>query len=268
MGMADMTDTLTLDSIMNNPIYDFMSNFTNNDDDENTNFLPYNDLNLDCKYFDVHEFANKFKNNVNQSFLSINIQSLPSKFGELEEFIDMLTLNKCEPDFICLQETWRIPDPSLFKLKNYNLELMSRNKNVQGGGVGIYIKKGILYKKLTEKSVFIDKVFESLFIEISSPKAIVGSIYRPNSKHQNLTANEQIGQFQDLLTNIVDDLSTLNMPVYILGDFNLDLLKYHESDHVKNYIDMLFLSGFLQLILKPTRCTSNTATLIDHILTF
>ncbi len=30
---------------------------------------------------------------------------------------------------------------------------------------------------------------------------------------------------------------------------------------------MIFSSGFLQLIMKPTRCTSNTATLIDHIIT-
>jgi hypothetical protein len=40
---------------------------------------------------------------------------------------------------------------NLFKLKNYNLELMSNNKIVQDGGVGIYIKKGILYRKLAEK---------------------------------------------------------------------------------------------------------------------
>jgi exonuclease III len=105
--------------------------------------------------------------------------------------------------------------------------------NVQGGGVGIYIKKGIIYNKLPEKSIFIDQVFESLFIELSSPKTIVGSIYRPNSKDESLTVNEQILQFQDLLANLIDDLSTLSLPVYTLSDFNLDLLKNHDSDHVK-----------------------------------
>ncbi len=61
-------------------------------------------------------------------------------------------------------------------------------------------------------------------------------------------------------------LSTYENPVYILGDLNLDLLKYNESNIVKNYVDMLFSFGFLQLILKPTRCTPNSATLIDHII--
>jgi hypothetical protein len=65
----------------------------------------------------------------------------------------------------------------------------------------------------------------------------------------------------------VAHLSSLNLTVHILGDFNIDLLKYNESDFVQNYADMFFSSGFLQLIMKPTRCTSNTASLIDHIIT-
>jgi hypothetical protein len=88
-------------------------------------------------------------------------------------------------------------DPNLYLLKNYNFELLTRSNSTQGGGVGIYVRKGIHYRVLREKSTFIDKVIESIFIEVTenNKKFIVGSVYRPNSKHHNLTSNEQIDQF-------------------------------------------------------------------------
>jgi hypothetical protein len=55
--------------------------------------------------------------------------------------------------------------PSI-NIEGYNLEIKSRSLNVQGGGVGIYVKKGIRYNILKESSIFIDKVLESLFLEI------------------------------------------------------------------------------------------------------
>ena len=51
------------------------------------------------------------------------------------------------------------------------------------------------------------------------------------------------------------------------GDTNLDALKYGSNDQVTTYLDSLFTSGFLQTITRPTRCTSHSATLIDHSIT-
>ena len=150
------------------------------------------------------------------------------------------------------------------------LEYKCRRNNVQGGGVGLYFKKGIRFNILHNKCVFVDKVFESIFSEVwlpGSKKTIVGSIYRPNTAHHNLTTSEQFSQFFDLLTNILDELSSCNTPVLIFGDFNLDVLKYGILKNVTDYVDLLFSYGFLQLILKPTRCTPNSASVIDHILT-
>lgn len=53
----------------------------------------------------------------------------------------------------------------------------------------------------------------------------------------------------------------------IMGDFNIDLLKYNSHDKTNDYVDNLFTQGFLPLITKPTRVTSISATLIDHIYT-
>jgi len=54
---------------------------------------------------------------------------------------------------------------------------------------------------------------------------------------------------------------------YLVGDFNIDILKYNENSRATNYIDLLFSFGLLQILTKPSRCTDNSATLIDHIVT-
>ena len=50
------------------------------------------------------------------------------------------------------------------------------------------------------------------------------------------------------------------------GDFNIDLLKYHTDINSQNLIDTAASHGFAQVILRPTRITGHSATLIDHIL--
>jgi len=149
--MARAEDVISLDSLVNNPMYDFlyhlMPNINDNDkDDEFSNISPYANVESNSKYLDELEYISEFKGKNKQTFMSLNIQSLPSKFNELEELIQSFKCNSCEPDFICLQETWKIVDPSLYALDNYELEIKTRDRNVQGGGVGIYIKKGISYK--------------------------------------------------------------------------------------------------------------------------
>ena len=220
---------------------------------------------------DETQYVRLEKNNNKFSYMSLNIQSLPSKFNSFNEMISNFNKNNCAPDVIALQEIWQISDPAFFPLPNYSLlEYKCRRNNVQGGGVGLYFKKGIRFNILHNKCVFVDKVFESIFSEVwlpGSKKTIVGSIYRPNTAHHNLTTSEQFSQFFDLLTNILDELSSCNTPVLIFGDFNLDVLKYGILKNVTDYVDLLFSYGFLQLILKPTRCTPNSASVIDHILT-
>ena len=50
----------------------------------------------------------------------------------------------------------------------------------------------------------------------------------------------------------------------MLGDFNIDLLKYELSDSINNFIDTLSSNFLLPHILLPTRI-SKTSTLIDNI---
>ena len=56
--------------------------------------------------------------------------------------------------------------------------------------------------------------------------------------------------------------------MYIVGDINIDLLKYHShQQQTERYLDMIYSLDLLPVITKPTRITSHTATLIDHIYT-
>ena len=68
----------------------------------------------------------------------------------------------------------------------------------------------------------------------------------------------------DLLANLLNDISAEYDEIFIFGDFNIDVLKYNNCKMACEYIDLLFSFGLLQTVTKPTRCTYNTATLIDH----
>jgi hypothetical protein len=117
--------------------------------------------------------------------------------------------------------------------------------------------------------VFVDRVFESIFIEIKPAncnKIIIGSAYRPGSKHSGLSTTEQFSQFSDLFSNLCNELSSLNYPVYLAGDINLDVLLYNSNPKVTEYINLLFSFGFLQTVTRPTRISDYSATLIDHII--
>jgi hypothetical protein len=51
----------------------------------------------------------------------------------------------------------------------------------------------------------------------------------------------------------------------LMGDFNIDLIKYGSERNTGDFYDLLCSHSFRPLILQPTRVTSKTATLIDNI---
>jgi hypothetical protein len=64
----------------------------------------------------------------------------------------------------------------------------------RGAGVGIYVKLDLKYTTLPQKYIYLDCIFESIFIELeSSPntKSTIGSVYRPGTKHPSMTSTQQ-----------------------------------------------------------------------------
>jgi hypothetical protein len=124
--------------------------------------------------------------------------------------LTLLLESDCAPDIICLQELWQFPTYANFTLPGYNpLEFKLLNANTQGGGVGIYIKQSFKYNVLSAQSVFVDRIFESLFIQLSlsnTKKCIIGTVYRPGTAHLSLSASDAFVTFSDLLSNVLDEL--------------------------------------------------------------
>jgi hypothetical protein len=202
--------------------------------------------------------------------LSLNIQSLSAKFNEFRELLSFLDTASCSPDIIFLQETWKIFDPSHFTLYNYSPLQFTCRENRQGGGVGLYFKNGLQFKIIKEKSIFLEFIIETIVAEVILPnnkKSVVVSIYRPPTSHPTLSQADQFEQFLELFTNLISDLQNCYNDLYILGDLNIDVLKYDSYQPAQDYVDLLFSYGLLQVITKPTRYANSTATLIDHVIT-
>ena len=110
-------------------------------------------LNIDrTKYYDFEDLSGiseqwNFKNNL--TILSLNIRSLPNKVAKLANLLSQIGNI---PTIINLQEIWSANGN--LNLEGYSsLEFFSRespglpNPNC-GGGVGIYIRKDLKYKKI------------------------------------------------------------------------------------------------------------------------
>ena len=57
------------------------------------------------------------------------------------------------------------------------------------------------------------------------------------------------------------------MSCYIIGDYNIDLLKHGSHSQTEQFLDIMYSNSLIPMIYKPTRETSSTATLIDNIFT-
>ena len=55
--------------------------------------------------------------------------------------------------------------------------------------------------------------------------------------------------------------------IYVCGDFNIDLLQRDTNKLTGDFVDMVFSLGLYPLIIKPTRITATSATIIDNIFT-
>jgi len=277
MIMADFSK-FSLDNLSSNSSFDFLKQFHSTNVSNSSNAYdfvntenadsPYNSSNFSCTYVNEDDFCLKYLKDNRFSIMSLNIQCIMSKFSELKDFILLCSSKQCSPDIICLQELWSITDANVLLLPGYQPLIFKCRSNTQGGGVGIYLKLGINFQ-LVNTSIFAEKIFESILLEISygnNKKFVIGSVYRSNS-HHTLTPKEQFIQFSEYLSSTIEFNSGNNSDLILAGDFNLDILKVQTCNDISQHVDGLFANGFIQLITKPTRCTANSATCLDNFIT-
>ena len=213
---------------------------------------------LKSKYFSPLTFKKAMSSYIPDSSFSLvhnNIRSLRKNFEDLQNQV----LSELTIDFsiIGVTET-RIYDSDgldlIPSLPGYCFE--SVPTPLSAGGVGFYINNKLRYKII---SCISNTSFQALWIEILNPKAkniICGIVYR---QHNNPEA------FLEYLSNALEDICCTNKKIFLMGDFNIDLLRYETCSYSQTLIELSQSLSFFPTIDKPTRVYGNSATLIDNI---
>ena len=66
------------------------------------------------------------------------------------------------------------------------------------------------------------------------------------------------------LNKLLENIFKEQKSVFLLGDFNVNLLNYNEHNQTNEFLDSLASSSFIPLVLQPNRITSHSNTLIDN----
>ena len=211
----------------------------------------------------MFEEWNVFKNR-GLHFIHLNINS---SLSENEELGFVAKPNNAAVVRICESKA----DASVFEqeISIDNHKILRCDRNRHSVRVACYIRNDLSYNIL---SVFPFE-FENIFFEIlllNSKPVIVGTIYRPPSQKN----------FLELLNSNMDKIHSVDNEIYILGDFNINLFLNDSyvleknnilnsksiPNDVKSYHEFCTFFGLKQLIKVPTRTTTSSSTIIDHIL--
>jgi hypothetical protein len=211
---------------------------------------------LSCDYFLEDSLNEKVESVYNDgksfSLIHTNIRSIPKNIASFDQYLSLLSIRF---NVIAITETWLNENTaSLYNIEHYST-ISNHRKTKRGGGVALYIHDTLNYKlrpDLTKSDSFI----ESLFIELNDKK-VIGVIYRP--------PNTDVDIFNKEIKNLLKSLKSERKKCYICGDFNINLLNVDNHAPSSDFIDLMYSFGFFPLINKPTRVTSNSATIIDNI---
>ena len=66
------------------------------------------------------------------------------------------------------------------------------------------------------------------------------------------------------LNKLLKNISKEQKSIFLLGDFNVNLLNDNEHNQTNEFLDFLASNSFISLILQPARITSHSNTLIDN----
>ena len=64
------------------------------------------------------------------------------------------------------------------------------------------------------------------------------------------------------LNKLLENIFKEQKSIFLLGDFNVNLLNYNEHNQTNEFLDSLASNSFIPLILQPNRITSHSNTLI------
>lgn len=244
---------------MSSPL-DLNLNLNSLDDYDNISYVDSVYLTVD----EINDFLNVSNNNLSlnvkiNNFWFLNCRSLSKNFDSLTNL-----LSQINQSFTCiaLAETWlKQNHEDLFQLPGYSIVSNCRENKI-GGGVCLYICQNEEYKVMPQLTIMTEHI-ETIFVEIintNSTNMVVGCVYRPPSASGDI--------FNDTMTSLLRMLcSAKNKDIYIMGDYNFDLLKFEQNTLTGNFLQNMLSYSLHPIITRATRITENSKTLIDNIFT-
>ena len=157
----------------------------------------------------------------------VNTCSILNKISLIQTLYD-------DVDILCCSETWldnrvsdnliKMPGKNIFRSDRHNT-VTDYSKRVFGGGVCIYV--GRLFKSFSEKVSKFSKItpdYETVTVTITKPnnrKMLFVCLYKPpTGKIENCVK---------FLTEITTDPDFSKYEIWILGDFNIDIMKRDDA---------------------------------------
>ena len=194
--------------------------------------------------------------------LQHNVRSLPCNLSETKPLLQTLHDKNSSVDIMLLCKTFlnkntanRIKIPGYTLVSNYR-------QDHKGGGTSVLIKDGIPFRQRQDLDVFIEKHTESTFVEISIKNrtpVVIGSLYR--------TPNTPAQEFIDNVSNVIKKIrcEEKNKEVILGMDHNLDLPHSDIHTPTHKFLNVLLDMQLFPTIMRPSRITQKSATLIDNI---
>ena len=238
------------------------------DVDPDTQF--YSDVcfsgNMGCNYYTIDSFNRLCQNIITYprrpfSIFHHNIRSLPAHHSEMLAYLNSFSL---QFDIIGLTESWlNDNNHDLYDLDGY-VHCKTFRETRRGGGVSLFLRDFIQFKM--RQDITLDSPStESIFVELDKEiyqtpqNIIIGVIYRAPDNDLDL--------FNEVLDSTLKKITKEKKSIYLIGDYNIDLLRTNEHNRTSDFLDIMYSYGMIPLIHKPTRITKHSSTLIDNIFT-
>ena len=221
------------------------------------------------KYFEIPELVELTKKMAYENHLSIfntNSRSLLKNKANYDLLFEYLKCNSnFQFDILTFDETWLNSDlEELVTFGGYSKLTKNKKPKKEGGGLAIFVNNDIDFKQRTDIEIppSLHNLFDCLFIEVScnGEQLIIGLLYRSPS-------HDSVAEMNTFLSGVIGKLQSERKTIILLGDLNINLLKASSSIITAAYLDQMLSNNLFPVITLPTRVTSHSATLIDHIFT-
>ena len=146
----------------------------------------------------------------------------------------MLKTTNTNFDRIAISDTRILKNTNIVKninIPNFSYEFTPTESTA--GGTLLYISDHLVYQKRSDLNIYEKNYLESTFIEITNPSKtnmIVGCI----CTHPTMDLNEFNCYY---LNPLLEKIAKEQKNVFLLGDFNVDLLKYEQHKATNEFLD-------------------------------